>query len=63
MLVTVCDAHPLTLSWLGGVRGQRVVALGVEAFGQSADIPDLFRIMRLDAEAIVDACAAALMAR
>jgi pyruvate dehydrogenase E1 component len=45
------------------VLGQRVVALGVEAFGQSADIPDLFRVMRLDAEAIVDACATVLMAR
>jgi pyruvate dehydrogenase E1 component len=39
------------------------VALGVEAFGQSADIPDLFRVMRLDAEAIVDACAVGLVGR
>ena len=62
-LVTVCDAHPLTLSWLGAVRGQRVAALGVETFGQSADIPDLFRAMRMDAEAILDACAAALLRR
>ncbi len=60
-LVTVCDAHPLTLSWLGSVAGRRVAALGVETFGQSADIPDLFRVMRLDAEAILDACAAALV--
>jgi pyruvate dehydrogenase E1 component len=63
VLITVCDAHPLTLSWLGAVRGQRVAALGVEAFGQSADIPELFRVMRLDADAILDACAAALLRR
>ena len=62
-IVTVCDAHPLTLSWIGAVRGQRVAALGVDAFGQSADIPDLFRVMRMDAESIVDACAAALLRR
>ncbi|HMR33930.1 MAG TPA: transketolase [Geminicoccaceae bacterium] len=62
-IVTVCDGHPLTLSWLGAVRGQRVAALGVEAFGQSADIPDLFGVMRLDAPAIVDACAAVLLRR
>ena len=60
-LVTVCDSHPLTLSWLGSVTGRRAVALGVEAFGQSADIPDLFRVMRLDAEAILDACAVGLV--
>ena len=48
-------------SWLGSVTGRRAVALGVEAFGQSADIPDLFRVMRLDAEAILDACAVALV--
>ena len=62
-IVTVCDAHPLTLSWLGAVRGQRVTALGVEAFGQSADIPDLFQVMRMDAPSILDACAAALLRR
>src|SRR5207253_410554 len=28
-LVTVLDGHPGTLSWLGAVRGQRVIALGV----------------------------------
>lgn len=62
-LVTLCDAHPLTLSWLGSVRGQRVTPLGVERFGQSADIPDLYREMRLDPDAILDACAAALLRR
>src|SRR5205814_2463777 len=29
-IVTVLDGHPLALSWLGGVRGQRLVSLGVE---------------------------------
>src|SRR5690349_5673743 len=56
-LVTVLDGHPLTLSWLGSVRGQRVVPLGIEAFGQSGDIPDLYRAYRLDSAAIIDAVA------
>ncbi len=38
-IVTVMDGHPLALSWLGSVRGQRVVPLGIEKFGQSGDIP------------------------
>ena len=49
------DGHPLTLSWLGGVRGQKIAPLGVEAFGQSGDIPDLYRVYGLDADAIVAA--------
>jgi pyruvate dehydrogenase E1 component len=62
-LVSVLDGHPATLSWLGAVRGQIVRALGVEGFGQSADIPDLYRVKALDADAIQDAAAAALIAR
>jgi pyruvate dehydrogenase E1 component len=59
-LVTVLDGHPLALSWLGSVRGQRVVPLGIEGFGQSGDIPDLYRSYKLDAAAIVDAVARAI---
>ena len=54
-LVSVLDGHPLTLSWLAGVRGQRIMPLGVSGFGQSGDIPDLYRAYGLDAEAIVAA--------
>ena len=61
-LVTVLDGHPATLSWLGAVRGHRVRALGVDRFGQSADLDDLYRIHGLDDAAILDACAAALLA-
>jgi pyruvate dehydrogenase E1 component len=60
--VTVLDGHPAVLSWLGAVRGQRVVPLGVERFGQSGDIPDLYRRYGLDEEAILDACAQAMLA-
>jgi pyruvate dehydrogenase E1 component len=61
-LVTILDGHPATLSWLGSVRGQRVWPLGVERFGQSADIPDLYRAQGLDADSIVTACARAFLA-
>lgn len=55
-LVTVLDGHPVTLSWLGGVHGHRLVALGVHEFGQAGDIPDLYRRYGIDTEAIVAAC-------
>ena len=56
-LVTVLDGHPATLSWLGAVAGQSVMPLGVESFGQSGDIADLYRVYGLDADAIVGAAA------
>jgi pyruvate dehydrogenase E1 component len=62
-LVTVIDGHPATLSWLGAVRGHSVQALGVEHFGQSGDLADLYRHYHIDTEAILDACAAACLSR
>jgi len=56
-LVTVIDGSPAALSWLGGVRGQRVSPLGIDRFGQTGDLPDLYREYRLDADAIVEAAA------
>ncbi len=61
-LVTVLDGHPAAHAWLGAVRGQRVVPLGPDRFGQGGDIPDLYREYGLDVDAILDACAQALLA-
>ncbi len=60
-LVTVLDGHPATHSWIGAVRGQRIVPLGPDHFGQSGDIPDLYREYGIDTDAILDACAQALL--
>lgn len=56
-LVTVLDGSPGALSWLGGVCGMRVSPLGTDRFGQTGNLPDLYRTYRLDAEAIIDAAA------
>ncbi len=56
-LVTVLDGHPSALTWLAAARGNPVRSLGVTAFGQSADVPDLYRRHGIDAEAIVAAAA------
>jgi pyruvate dehydrogenase E1 component len=56
--VTVLDGHPATLAWLGAVKGNRARALGVEHFGQTGSIPDLYRHYGIDANAIVAAAAA-----
>ncbi len=62
-LVTVGDGHPAALSWLGAVCGNPIEALGVADFGQSGDIPDLYRAYGIDAEAILAAAARALLRR
>lgn len=62
-IVTVLDGHPATLAWLGAVHGHRVRSLGVEHFGQSGDLPDLFRHYGIDAAAIMDAAASLLVER
>jgi pyruvate dehydrogenase E1 component len=54
-IITVCDAHPETLSWIGSVQGHRVRALGVEHFGQSGSISELYSHYGLDVEAIMAA--------
>ncbi len=60
-LVTVIDGSPAALSWLGGVRGQRVSPLGVDRFGQTGTLADLYRVYRLDADSIVEAMAELLL--
>jgi len=62
-IVTVLDGHPAAHAWLGAVRGQRAMALGPDHFGQSGDITDLYHAYEIDASAILDACAEALLVR
>ena len=60
-LVTIADAAPASLSWLGGVLGQRVAPLGVERFGQTGNLADLYAAYRLDGAAITEATAEILL--
>ena len=54
-LVTVLDGHPHTLSFLGAVRDTPISCLGVQDFGQSGDVGDLYRHFGIDADTIVGA--------
>jgi pyruvate dehydrogenase E1 component len=54
-IVTVLDGHPATLGWLGAVHGHRTRALGVEHFGQTGSIADLYRHHGIDSNSIVAA--------
>ncbi|WP_170446153.1 1-deoxy-D-xylulose-5-phosphate synthase N-terminal domain-containing protein [Ruegeria arenilitoris] len=54
-LVTLIDGHPATLAWLGSVQGHQTIPMGVEHFGQTGTIGDLYRHHFIDAKAIVEA--------
>ena len=56
-IISVLDGHPATLAWLGSVHGHRTRPLGVEHFGQTGSIPELYRHYGIDADAIVSAAA------
>ncbi|PWG01614.1 transketolase [Sphingosinicella humi] len=56
-LVTLLDGAPAALSWLGGVAGHKVSPLGLDRFGQTGNLADLYRYYRLDVDAIVEAAA------
>ena len=57
-IVSVVDSHPATLGWLGAVAGHRVRPLGVEHFGQTGSIAELYRHYGIDANAIIAAAEA-----
>jgi pyruvate dehydrogenase E1 component len=59
-IVTVHDAASHHLSWLGSVFGARTVPVGVDAFGQSGTIPQLYEVFDLLPHQIVNAALVAL---
>ena len=53
ILVTVVDGHPATLSWMGAVAGHKTIPLGVEHFGQTGTIRDLYKHFGINRDSIV----------
>jgi pyruvate dehydrogenase E1 component len=54
-LITILDGHPHTLSFLSSIHGQPLTPLGVDDFGQSGDIQDLYRHFAIDTDNIIEA--------
>jgi pyruvate dehydrogenase E1 component len=54
-IVTVLDGHPHTLSFLSAVNQTAIACLGVDDFGQSGDVDDLYGYFGIDADTIVGA--------
>ncbi|HVB63894.1 MAG TPA: 1-deoxy-D-xylulose-5-phosphate synthase N-terminal domain-containing protein [Nitrolancea sp.] len=54
-IITVLDGASHALSFLGGIYGVPVIALGVDEFGQSGTREDLYHATGIDVDAIVGA--------
>ena len=59
-IVTAHDAASHSMAWIGSVFGQRTVAVGVDEFGQSGTIDDLYRLFGLGAQQLVNAALVAI---
>jgi pyruvate dehydrogenase E1 component len=59
-IVTVHDAASHAMAWLGSALGMPSVPLGVDEFGQSGSIPELYELHDLLPGSIVNAALAAL---
>lgn len=59
-IVTVHDASSHHLAWMGSALGVACVPLGVDSFGQSGTIEDLYAVHDLQSGSIVNAALAAL---
>lgn len=59
-IVSIHDGASHALAWLGSALGMPQVAMGVDTFGQSGTIHDLYKIHDLDSGSIVNGALAAL---
>ena len=59
-MVTVMDGASHTLGFLGAAFGAPVVPLGMDRFGQSGTVPDLYAYAGIDTDHIVEAALLAL---
>jgi pyruvate dehydrogenase E1 component len=57
------DGHPHTLSFLSAIRCAPIACLGVDDFGQSGDVEDLYQYFGIDAQTIVGAAVDLLESR
>jgi pyruvate dehydrogenase E1 component len=53
--VSAHDASGHALAWIGSAVGARQIPLGVERFGESGTIPDLYDVMGISAAHMVNA--------
>ena len=59
-MVTIHDAASHAMAWIGSALGVPAVPLGVDKFGQSGSVSELYELFDLTSGSIVNAALAAL---
>ena len=53
-LITIIDAHSSSLAWIGSVLGHKVYPMGLNKFGQSGDLDEIYSYTNIDFKSIID---------
>ena len=53
-IISIIDGHSSALSWIGSVKGQKVIPMGVNNFGKSGDLKEVYELNEINLNSIVD---------
>ena len=60
-LITIIDAHSSSLAWIGSVLGHRVYPMGLNKFGQSGELDEIYKYTNIDFKSIIDKIAKSII--
>ncbi len=61
LIISIIDAHSSSLSWIGSVLGHKVYPMGINKFGQSGDLNEIYRYTNIDFKSIIDRIAKSIV--
>ena len=61
VLITIIDAHSSSLAWIGSVLGHKVYPMGLNKFGQSGDLDEIYSYTDIDFKSIIDRIAKSII--
>ena len=60
-LITIIDGHSSSLAWIGSVLGHKVFPMGLNKFGQSGDLDEIYEYTNIDFKSIIDRIAKSII--
>ena len=63
LIISIIDAHSSSLSWIGSVLGHKVYPMGINKFGQSGDLNEIYSYTNIDFKSIIDRIAKSIVNR
>ena len=60
-LITIIDGHSSSLAWIGSVLGHKVFPMGLNKFGQSGDLDEIYKYTNIDFKSIIDRIAKSII--